>query len=617
MAGRCGGSTCSCVLEVKGTLTKEGIGSPRNPWVLGVNVGQVFQDAAGQGLKWDSGSEKMNVCLSRDSGNSLRFGGDGCLYAPGGDTPMPDVCARPIESLPEAPGVVAAEALAGLHGPYSSPHSLEYCLAQGVDIIEFKVGTSSDDVGVVADYWDQRVSAGRTSIYVSQDIRQLSSSAITSVWNYAGDLDDPQAYNPGESFPIADRGDRRGGWYGWLAQQYRQPLVSEFLARIDGKSVAMLDCAPDPEATYPESDAIIGAIRAVQQYCAQPWAMITVREIENAETVAAAGITPVLMPLKPDTWGATDMPYPVEDVTGAGVEWMVLSQFYADAVFTAYQEADINVLMAGDSRHVTRARVADLGIRGGYMRDPVYYRGGIPGGADYGYRTEHDPWEHRRPATGQLTHRTDDGSIVSAQGLVRGIVEAEAQGLVLPAGFGEDMGRACVLCGWELPLATPDNYTLTWEMRWDTLSDVPARAKMGVLFGAETDASPYERPDDPDVNPQGLPDGQKTLYRAYMRQDGEMGIGKWASQDGSIEYLATMDTPAPEAGVYDHFELVVTPTQITLTRTLDGGAEHSVTAEDDQYRGGYFWIEKEESYAGQSANRFDAKFQNIAARSNA
>ena len=67
------------------------------------------------------------------------------------------------------------------------------------------------------------------------------------------------------------------------------------------------------------------------------------------------------------------MPYPVDEVTGAGVEWLLLSSYFADEVFTAYRDAGVNVLMWGASRHADRQRVADLGIRGGYSLDPVYY----------------------------------------------------------------------------------------------------------------------------------------------------------------------------------------------------------------------------------------------------
>ncbi|WP_019549817.1 MULTISPECIES: hypothetical protein [Streptomycetaceae] len=600
------------MLEVDPPLTKSGNGSVPSPWRLGVDTDDLMSDVAGLGLTWDKGLGKLQACLSTDSGNSLRFGADGCLYAPGGDSSMPEVCARPIESLPAAPGVVGAEALAGLHGPYSSPHQLEYCLGHGFDLIGFKVATSSDDVGVVVDYWNHRLSAGRSSIYVSQDVRQVSSSTVKSLINYAGDADDPVSYDPGESFPIADRTDRKGGWWGWLAARYQQPLAGEFLARIDGKAVALMDCSPHPEAAaYPESDAITGAIRAVLQHCAQPWAMIGVRELTNAETVSAAGITPVMMPLRPETWGETGLPYPVDDLTGAGVEWIVLSHLYDDEVFTTYRDAGLQVLMWGDSRHATRARIESLELRGGYMLDPLYYRGGIPGGNRYGYRAEYDPWEHRRPGTGQLTYRTDQGNVVSPTGQVRGRVEAAEQGLILPSGFGEDLGRAAVLCGWEAPLTDAESYTITWDMKWNTLASVAARAKMGLLFGAATDADPREWPEDAQANPSGFPEGQKTLYRVYQRQNGEIGIGKWASQDSDIVSLATANSPAIAANAYNTYELVVSPTQITFTRVMANGQRVTVTTGDQQYRGGYFWIEKEESFFGSTANRFEGKFRNI------
>ncbi|MFF2650611.1 hypothetical protein [Streptomyces sp. NPDC058045] len=566
----------------------------------------------GPGLIYDEGSGRIQVHLSDDAGQAASFGTDQGVMVPGGPGPVPGVCGQTIADLPAAPNVVGADSLAGLHGPYSSPHQLEYCLATGSDIIGFHVATSSDDVGVVADYWDHQISGRRTSIYIGQDIRQLSSSTIKSVWNFAGDVDDPVAYQRPDGDVPAGRDDRRGGWWGWLAPNYHQPLAADFLRMIDAKSIALLDCGPDPEnAVYPESVAITGAVRAVLGHCAQEWAMIGVQEITNAVTVKNAGITPVMVPVKPATYGDATLPYPVADLTAAGIEWIVLNHLCADSVFTTYRDAGLQVLMLGDSRHATRARVEGLGIRGGYMLDPVYYRGPLTANCPYSYRTESDPWEHRRPGTGQLTFRTDQEDIVSPSGLVRGRVEEREQGLILPPNFGANTGRAAVLCGWECPIEDPTSYTLTWDMRWDSLATTSAtRAKMGLLFGAATDVDPYNWPDDPVLNPRRFPRGQRTLYRAYQRQNGELGLAKW---DPSLTYLATKSTPAMTVNAWSSYELTVTPTQITFTRIAANGTRYTVTAADSQYRGPYFWVEKEEGNAvlGDSANPFQGKVRNI------
>lgn len=611
MAGRCGcgGGTCNCVLEVEEPLTKEGGGSVVSPWKLGLDKDALFNDIAGNGLSWNETTNRLQACLSRDTGNSLRFGADGCLYAPGGDTPMPDVCARPIASLPAAPDVVGAYSTAQLRGPYNSPYQVDYCLATDCDIIHFRCATSSDDVGVITDLDNHRVEESKTSVYISQEIRQMSAAALSKVWNYAGDTDDPVAY----FLPAGgDRTDRRGGWYGFLAQPYFQPLLWDFLTKISGKSVALIECVPNADVPYGEDQAVIGPIRGVLEHCAQPWAMIGVSQIATAATVTGAGITACMIPAIPSTWADTTLPYPVADLQAAGVEWILLSDLYADSVFATYRDAGLQVLMNGNSRHVERARVETLAIRGTVCDDPVYYRGPLVGDWSYGYRTESDPWEHRQIATGQLTHRTDAKAVVATSGSVRGRTDAAEQGLILPENFGRGLGRPSVLCGWECPMTNPNAYSITWDMRWNTLATVlPDTAKMGLLFAAETDAEPYSWPQDSIVNPIGFPEGQRTLYRVYQRQTGEIGIAKWAGATGSYTTLATTDTPAVAEGFWNSYELVVTDTQITFTRELIDGTRYTVTAADTEYRGGYFWIEKEESGQGSAPNPFEGMFRNV------
>ncbi|MEU2134723.1 hypothetical protein [Streptomyces sp. NPDC018352] len=618
MAGRCGcgGGTCSCVLEVDAPLTKEGNGSVAVPWRLGVDRDSLFGDIAGSGLTYDKGTHKLQVCLSRDTGNSLRFGADGCLYAPGGETPVPDVCARPIESLPAAPNVVGAAELAGLMGPYSSPYQVGYCLAEGYDVVHFHTCTSSDGVGVVTDYSDHIISAGRSSLYLTQDARQMTAATIQSTLNYAGDTDDPRTFTWGDDdVDLAKRKDRRGGWYGWLAQRYYQPLASDFLRKIDAKAVALLDCSPDPDrAAYPESDAIIGPMRDVLAHCAQSWSMIGVRELINATTVQNRGLTAIMMPLRPATWGDGTLPYPVADLTAAGIEWIALSSRFADSVFTAYKGAGLQVLMRGTSRQSEYTRVAALGIRGAMQFDPSYYRGPgtVPGLGGHGYRTEFDPWEHRRMGTGQLSFQTDLQNVLASGGHVRGRTEDAEQGLILPSGWGNGRDRTAVLCGWECPMTSPTAYTVKLDLKWDSLGAASgAVARMGLLFGAVTDADLYSWPqDDPTLNPTKKPAAVPNCYRAFVRQNGEIGLGLFAA-DGSYTLLATRSAPAVVAGEWNSYELNVTATQLTFTRTAANGTKYTVTAADSTWRGTYFWAEKTESIDGSTNNGFNGMIRNL------
>src|SRR5690606_8929792 len=128
---------------VEPPLTKEGMGSVADPWLLGVDLEALFEAAIGPGLEWDKGSGRLQVKLSGQAGNATVFGPDGGVYTPGGDTPSPTACMRSIDGLPAAPDVVGADSLAGLHNPYNSPQGLQYCIMHGVDLIGVTVSATA------------------------------------------------------------------------------------------------------------------------------------------------------------------------------------------------------------------------------------------------------------------------------------------------------------------------------------------------------------------------------------------------------------------------------------------------------------------------------------------
>jgi hypothetical protein len=600
-------------------VTVTGNGSVQQPYVISLGQdGQTGCEAItacvaqnlGPGLAYDKGTGKIQAKLSKDAGQTLRFGSDGGLLDTTGGTPSPATCGRTIESLPAAPDVVGAYALAGLHNAYSSPYGVDYCLAHQVDIIGMSVATTSDDVGVLSDYDDCRITEDRSSIYVSQDIRRMSADTVVSTYNYAGNVDDPVAYLRPQSVP---RSDRRGGWYGWLAQRYHQPLLSDMLTKVGGKAVVMLQCHLPEGAAYPtEAENVRGAIRSVLQCCAQQWAIVAVRELETATTIVNAGITACVVPPRAKVYGDTTMPYAPEDVVASGATWMVLDDLYHNVVFQAYKDAGLQVLMWGNSRHSWRGRVQTLGIRGGYVLDPVYYRGP----EEHDYRGEVDPWEHRRPGVGHLTYRTDHRDVTSAGGYVRGRAEVAEQGLIIPRNFGDGQGRPSILIGWLCPLQDATAYTITWAMKWTGMpSPTSGTAKMGLLFGAASDKDPYAwAQKDPALNPLKYPQGPQMMYRAYQRTTGEIGLAKWSDATGPIQYLAAKTTPAITANVWNDYELKVEPDKITFTRISAGGTRYTVAAADTQYRGAYFFLEKEESFQGEAAHQFEGKVKNLAYR---
>lgn len=615
MARPCGCAPgCGCAAEAEPPLHLEGNGSTLDPWKFSIEydgregcegLAACVGENLGPGLIYDEGSGRIQAKL--EPGGGMRFGpGEGLATDEG--PPPPDPCARTVDTLPEAPNVVGADRCAGLLFPWNSPYGVDYCVANQVDIIGAYISATADGVGWVAESEAGTVLNTRSSIYLSESARRLQSDTITSTRNYAGDVDDPYPY------PEGSRGDRRGGWYGWLARTYDNWLLPELLSRIGGRAVAMLHCHVSGDTAATEQANVQAAIRGALLSCRQGSVIIATREIENATTALNAGVTAALASPPPDTWGETALPWLVEEVTGAGIQWVLLYRDYDNSVFTAYAEAGLDVLMWGATRHSDRQRVADLGARGGYGMDPAYYRGPDT----YDYRGTDDPWTHRRMGLGQLTYATDRRSVLGpdVRGYTQGQPESgpqheDDQGLVIPPDFGRGVGRPAILAGWLCPLPDPERYRISLQMKCMTLGGTP-RNRMGLLFGAETDTDPYGWPqDDPDRNPAGMPEGQKLMYRASISTNGTLTLGKWASAEESLTVLDQVETPALVEEVWNRYELVVTSERITFTRFTAAGDEYSVTTDDTQYRGGYAWVEKEESYGDNEPAPFRGKVKNL------
>lgn len=615
MAAPCGCGGAAITVEGKAPVEVTRSGARPTIYTVGLNDGWERTIPLGPGLVYDEATDKIQVKLSKDAGNTTRFGTDEGIYSPGEPGPVPAACGQTLADLPDH--VVGAKMCACLHFPYSSPFGVDYALANQIDLVHFQVAATADGAGVVADGWDNKITGGHTSIYIGQDILQLSTSTVQSVWNFAGDLDDPVPYQRPNPDTPESRKDRKGGWYGWLSQNYYQPLAMDFMREIDAKAIALLACTPHESAFGSEAVHLQAGIRTVLAACAQNWSLLGVSTIENATTVLNAGCVPILgkeWPTIPDAWGVTELPFPVADVTAAGISWMALSDFYANSVFEAYSAAGIQVLMIGNSRHSQISRIEEVGARGMLCGDPAYYQQGLNGSLTY--RVATDPWEHRRMAAGQLTHRTDMQEVLRGVGggLVRGLPQAQAQGLIIPEGFGEGIGMASILT-WESPFTNPETYTMTWDVKWNSLAPTSSgNAKVSVLFGAPTDESTFDWPqDDPVKNPHGLPRGQRSMYRAFQRQNGEIGIALRATDTDSLVYLNRTSTPAMVPGKWSKYTMRVTPTTLTMTRTdIESGQSYSIAAEDATHRGAYAFIEKEESFGDLPAtNGFSATVRNF------
>ncbi|MEV6400572.1 hypothetical protein AB0M39_38325 [Streptomyces sp. NPDC051907] len=614
---RCGcAAGCSCLVVGSSPVFVSGNGSPGSPFTVGVSyegktgcagIAACVAANLGPGLTYDEATGTIQAFVSRDADNALGFGGDNGLFATAGEGGGGGTtCGLKISNLPPAPEVTGAWAMAGLLNPFNSPYGLEYCIANKIDITHMMCAATGDGAMWVAEYNTGLMSVNRSKIYESKHAKYLDSATVKAMINNPSDVNNP--------FPAVAASPSRvwqSGWYGWLAPEYQQMLVTDALRIADGKTVCLLDCSDAGEVHNTESVNVQAALRAVRQYCAEDWAFIGVNDLANATTVLNGNVEPMLMINHQGTWNDADLPFTTLQLTAAGVSWVALSHYYADSVFNAYKNAGIHVLMWGASRHVHRTRMETLGIRGFLGHDPVYTRGPS---AEFDYRTLDDPWSRRRMGVGQLTHSTDQGNVTG--NLPRGFCNVSPtsgapvapDGLYIPSRWGEGGGAPSILCGWHCPLKQPNTYTVQLEMLFDQLP-VGATGKIGLLFGMPDDRTTFAW-NGSDGNPAGMATPQRQGYRVWQRNTGAIGIGVWDAT-GAFTQLTEVTTPAIAADVWNTYLLTVTPTTITWRRTLGSGTNYTATVTNSLWRGPYFAIEKEELHPENTQYGFYAGYRNL------
>lgn len=612
---RCGcAAGCSCLVVGSSPVFVSGNGSPGAPFVVGISqdgktgcagIAACVAANLGPGLTYDPATGLLQAFVSRDAGNALDFGSDNGLFSSGGGGGGGSSCRLSIDTLPTSK-VSGAWAVAGLMNPFNSPYGLEYCIANKIDITHMNVAATADGAMWVAEYNNGLLAMSRSTIYESKHARYLDSAAVKAAVNKPSDENNPY---PGSQ--ATGTRQWRSGWYGWLAPDYRQMLVSDALRMADGKTVCLLDCLDAGEVDNLEAENVQAAIRAVRQYCAQDWAFIGVSTIANATTVLNGNCEPMLMVPKPDQWGTTTLPLSPTAVLASGVKWMALSHYYADSVFYAYKDLGVNVLSWGATRHAHRTRSETLGIRGFLGFDPVYTRGP----AVYDYRRAVDPWSQRRMGNGQLSHMTDADLVTGTgpRGYMANSPTSGApfapEGLYTATRWGDGGGVPSVLCGWVCPLKNATSYTVSVEMMFDQLP-VGATGKLGLVFGMPTDENTFLY-NGSTGNPQNMPVGVRAGYRVWQRNNGGLGIGIWAPDTGAYTQLTEVTTPAPAADVWSTYLLTVTATTITWRRTLASGTSYTASVTNNVWRGPYLAVEKEELHPENTQYGFAGAFKNL------
>lgn len=506
---------------------------------------------------------------------------------------------------------------AGLVQGFPSVEAIDYLLDHNVDLIHFYVGASADEVACATVAGDAVTIPELTPVHETTFVEDVTADQWRALISMAGDLEgiNPKAHWYQDAGPLDGYG---GGWWGWKTPAFHQTTLGEILKKVAGRAVVIADCHSQFENSN-EVNNIQAALRAVQNNCAQDWCMIGINDEDNGPTVTAAGCTPIALSDETYDFGSTDLPWEVATLQANEIEWVGIQHHVDDTVFTTYQTEDIQTLMMWGDSHVQREKAESLEIRGYLSHDPVYMRGPD----DREYRTSLDPYRNRLMGVGVLSHITTLGrelsQIVDTAGTphrVRGYTELSDGGLWIEPGWGDAHSIPSVLQGWACPLPNPDTYTIEFEMRFPTQVSFGSTGKGALLFGSPEDDYTFRFTDnDSSVNPYEYPPGKRQFYRVWQRVNGNLGIGVFKPGTGDFYYLNGTDesqdvsgmqlsSPVPETDEWSTYRLQVTPTSILWRRTTPGGTQYTITAENADWRGPYWYIEKEEAVNGQD-DQFD------------
>jgi hypothetical protein len=572
----------------------------------------------GSGLRYDSVNGVLAVRLSGDAGNAASFGSDGGIYVPGdGSSPDPASGRKTIAGLPEQFAGGAATG-AGSMLPFGSPESIDYAIANRLDIINISNYALADEVAIAR--WDTPTANldVRTDNPSTIDIGLISSLTRPRLLVDAGARDTPTGRNSGAPASLLTPD---GGWFGFYAQNYTPMTLVEALNKVAARAVVYLAVFGGAEEADLER-YLAASMDAVIQAGAQAWAFQGVNaymDDSGGNTVEApfaawvgdaiaAGLTPVVDMFDDAPGGSTVTP---AAVLASGAEWVRMAQSDdpdTGSDFARIQEfinAGLQVIVqVRGSRQFDTALAFANGARGVTSDSPVYSRGarGEPGDLDYRKEIVIPGLLTRTMMEGSLTTRTNDG--ISPEDI--GWARQSAEGRNFSAQFGWEGGIGghlmSQLLGELCPYEVTSDYRLRVRFRVDTAATpVPAGSepKLGIFFNAPTDQDItwYE----PDPNPSHI-NGYWVSMRVGSVNQGEVTLGKF--NDGNFTVLATSSAfPGVDYGEWIFFNCRTTATQVLVGighDTLAG--DITISANDTDHRGPYAFYAWEDAYTPPAGN---------------
>jgi len=519
----------------------------------------------GPGLMFTNG--RLQVRLSRDGGNCIRFGSDDGLYAECGDTP-PGEGGKTIAGLP-TPVQAGTYGGAGLVQSYASPQAIDYAVANRLDFIDSFSFSLQDDVAAWGPFTATQPVDTFTNNPASTPARELTSD----IWvNLVADCGSPGG-NPtgrGSGAPAAQL-EPDGGWYGFLQQPYRLMTTAEALKTIAARTCVILQQTTEGMA---DVQANINAILSIQ---AQDWVMpsIGTQSLGTATEFLDRGIQWVCVNVNNNT---TITPAAVFD---SGATWVKINEAQGMARVQEFIDAGLQVLSGYTARQTTGQTLLGMGARGLISADPVYHRGAF--GPDWQqYRTDVLSFQTRMTETGMLTQPTDTLALVAARGYPK-LAEA-GRFFNLRFGWTGGLPRNSnnQLLGKFCPIPNPTAYTISMECQVDQ-GTLPAGTvpKLGWIIGSDNDLDPSQVIGTP---AKATRHGYGCFIRVGTGSTGQLVIGRY-EPTGAFTELAVAATGPVTPNEWIELEVVVDDTSITLRRT--NGTIGEVTVNDTIWRGPY------------------------------
>ncbi|MEW1679166.1 hypothetical protein AB0O47_38850 [Streptomyces noursei] len=668
--GPCGCQTeCPCVLVGGKGIEVTGTGNVDDPYVIstdgtidcGLTMGCVCAKIVGNtGIRCNP-SQGIELFLSGDGGNGMKFGQDGGLYASCPNCmDNPNNCVRSVDDLDAK--IAAKQFLWGTYQggrllvPWGTMRAVDHAVAIMSDLDVNWVSTlrgcgaaihpyprfcnGSQGQGWSAHYNYATANAGFCQ---SIDYYRLNPAQWMNFTKYVKDY-----YDAGWDDRPADGGR----------------LLSQIFGRVDRKLIhAWFVTAVNQ---YPE------IINTIQYWCAQRQSIIFHWAPDRIPEAVGAGIPAgiVCFTAPPrgandDPWIGTWTPELAAQAKAAGADWAAVSMRLTDAQIQTFPAAGLKTFGFDTFRRVDVMRAVNLGLIGLLSDDMVYQRyeealNPIPGFIQNPNRNCFTPIERTNWGVGSAGHgqvfppeypdsfRSRRGYFRNATAPTNPVFGTQLPCWHLPSNFGDYDASSEVTDN--IPamgvgdisnhpyLSNPTGYRISWyagwvtdsQSLWSTYPSVvgnPPRtptvitSKFGLFFAAPDDRNITGANAYRNKGPQKAAQGYFVFIRPTNRQ---LVIAMRSADSGdATSGYSTLGTPSAPGALMPgnelwQFHVDVTPGSAgassgTITFWTDGGPNSgnyqiTVTSADAaKFRGGYVFIAKEELDGGM----FEARFAEV------